>query len=434
MFKKTLRFLYSGSLIFIFFSQISCSTEDNIILEEPSISKEEAILIGTENARKKAYQMTDIEFTPLNAIEVNFYTYEPQKQYKGVIYSSVKELETYVGDNVSLYTYMTAINNPKSKIYTEKIDKPPYHGTNSKAYYGTVCSAFVSVALGLNPRMNSFDYPTSELFEEVDTIPELLKIADVLWVTGHVGMITDIEYDNDKISRIEISEAIQSGCRRFNCNREQFAQIMTGYFTNIYRYKEIYKNLTYTPVPEIVAVATETPFGINYNQDLCLDKGDKSNYLEMDSVVINIFHSYDELLVYKDGFLHKTFDGYSDANDVVLKNLSYGSYSAIIKYNGKYSEEASWIVVNVDSSYDFGTGKISFCSKNGIPDHVLTCNETGTRPPLIDGFWKVFDAADIQNGYVYVDKNRMLSDYPYIELCIKTDYGKIIAKPYKWTN
>ena len=44
---------------------------------------------------------------------------------------------------------MTAIHNPRSKIYTEKLDQSPYHGYNCKAYYGTVCSGLVSYALGI---------------------------------------------------------------------------------------------------------------------------------------------------------------------------------------------------------------------------------------------------------------------------------------------
>ena len=64
-------------------------------------------------------------------------------------YSSVKEINTYVGRNVSFYTFMTAVNNPKSKIYTEDLSAPPYHGTHSATYYGITCSQAVNYALGI---------------------------------------------------------------------------------------------------------------------------------------------------------------------------------------------------------------------------------------------------------------------------------------------
>ena len=115
----------------------------------PSMSEE--TYQGAINAVKKAYQLTDIIFSPLLPIAYNQGTYKPNSTYKGMIYSSVKEIGTYVGSNVSFHTFMTAIHNPRSRIYTDRIDEPPYNGTNCRSYYGTVCSGLVSYALGLIP-------------------------------------------------------------------------------------------------------------------------------------------------------------------------------------------------------------------------------------------------------------------------------------------
>lgn len=136
--------------------------------------------------------MTDITFTPRNPIDYNSGTYQPGTTYKGLIYSSVKETETYVGENVSFHTFITAVKNPQSKLYTERVDQYPYHGVNCKAYYGTVCSGLVSYALGLVPRYATFDFPESDLMDIVDySLPENLQIADVLWRDGHVALITE---------------------------------------------------------------------------------------------------------------------------------------------------------------------------------------------------------------------------------------------------
>ena len=83
----------------------------------PSMSEEQ--FLGAINAVKKAYQMTDITFTPLQSIAYNIGTYQANVTYKGMIYSSVKELGTFVGPNVSFHTFMTAIHNPRSRIYTD---------------------------------------------------------------------------------------------------------------------------------------------------------------------------------------------------------------------------------------------------------------------------------------------------------------------------
>ena len=56
---------------------------------------------GKLNAIKKAYQMTEFTFTPVADIWNNIDFYYPNVEYKGLIYSSVKEIGTYIGTNVS---------------------------------------------------------------------------------------------------------------------------------------------------------------------------------------------------------------------------------------------------------------------------------------------------------------------------------------------
>ena len=93
---------------------------------------------GALNAIKKAYQMTDIMFIPRGTFVANSgkKVYYGGEKYQGLGYSSVKEIDTYVGMDVSFHTFMTAIHNPRSVIYTENVSKPPYHGKNCAAYYG----------------------------------------------------------------------------------------------------------------------------------------------------------------------------------------------------------------------------------------------------------------------------------------------------------
>lgn len=424
-------------LIGVLFVVLSCTTEDSVNGDEAT-KMEDLISSGRLNAQKKAYQLTDLVFTPKDTIKASK-IYSPGVTYSGVVYSSVKEIETYVGDNVSFYTYMTAINNPRSKLYTEEIDKYPYHGKTPikcRAYYGTVCSGLVCYALGISPRLNTYDFPGSDLMEEVDTIPETLKIGDVLWRSkngkGHVAMITNIIFDNEKVSNIEISQCNRSkGCTRNLVSREEFLQKLNSY-ERIYRYKDIYKNQTYKPIPEFVPVGDESPVAFCYNNEIGLDKGDKSNYMEGDSVIINIFRDYNFLEIYKDGSLYERSESVPDLYDVVLKDLPYGCYQAKIVYNGGSSDLVSWIVVNATISYEMGSNRVFFRSNNAIPDHVIICDITGLRPKLTKGFCKVFSEDDIELGYFDLIPEKMDPDYPYLEICFITEYGKIIYKPFKW--
>lgn len=417
---------------------VSCSTEEDSVANDDPQKMDEAISSGRLNAQKKAYQMTDIVFTPKDTLKASK-IYEPGIKYTGVVYSSVKEIETYVGECVSLYTYMTAINNPRSKIYTEEIDKYPYHGkvpVKCRAYYGTVCSGFVSYVLGISPRLDAYDFAKSELMEQVDTIPETLQIGDVLWRSKHVALVSDIIYDNEenRVANIEICECTRAkGCTRYLVSREGFAKKMNN-FERIYRYKDIYKNQTYQATPEFVAVGDETPVSFSYNNELGLDKGDKSNYMEGDSVIINIFRDYDYLEIYKDGSFFEQIPSNADLHDIVLKDLPYGNYQAKIVYNGGLSDVVSWIVVDATIQYEVGSNRVFFGSKNAIPDHVICCDITGLRPSLSKGFWKLFSNDDIRSGYFDIDPAKLDSDYPYMKIYFKTEYGKIICKPFKWTE
>ena len=235
---------------------------------------------GKLNAIKKAYQLTEFPFVPTGVIERNegYDPYYPNFLYNGMIYSSVKETGTGVPGAVSFYTFSTAVRNPRSKLYTEHVNEPPYHGTNCRAYYGTVCSSLVSYALGLKPGYGSCDFVDSELMEDIGyEKPEDIEVGDVLWNQSHVAIITDILRDNDNmVQMVEISEAVQKGCRSLQYVRDRFHQIITSGASNSYekviRYRKFEDNTNYESFPEFVPVAGETRVPIIYNDDLCVDK------------------------------------------------------------------------------------------------------------------------------------------------------------------
>ena len=418
---------------------IACTTDNEYdvtayqgLINGNTSYSEEALDLGVKNAVKKAYQLTDIVFTPLLPIAFNYGVFEAKQTYKGVIYSSVKELETFVGNDISIYTYMTAIHNPKSKIYTEDISQSPYHGINCKAYYGTVCSSFVSYALGIIPRYWANDFPLSNVMQEIDwSNLDNVKVADILWRDGHVAMITNIAKDkNGTISGIEISESIGEACKRYYRNREEFIEMMKTSFQKIFRYTEIYKNKEYTPIPEFVAVMDEEPISFQYNNDLCVDKGDKSCYREKEEVIVNIMHPYDFIEIYRNDELFKTIDIQSE--DIKLDNLPYGDYKARIYYNGKYSDYTYWKVVNMNVEIDKVNQRIYFSSANATPQYIRYCDISGFDGYLNTSYRHILSEDEIKQGYINVLPYEIRSQYPYIHISFVTDYGTIINKPVSW--
>lgn len=70
--------------------------------------------------------------------------FTPGKEYTGVPYSSVKDVGRYIGFDIFLKTFLAAVENPQSVLYTENL-----YGkvTNAECYYGKVCSSYTSYAL-----------------------------------------------------------------------------------------------------------------------------------------------------------------------------------------------------------------------------------------------------------------------------------------------
>lgn len=393
---------------------------------------------GKLNAIKKAYQLTEFPFKPLGVIEKNSGSYLPDVEYKGMIYSSTKEIGTSVPGAVSFYTFATAVRNPRSKLYTDHINESPYHGTNCRAYYGTVCSSLVSYALGLNPAYGSYDFVDSDLMEDISyKVPEDVKVGDVLWVKGHVAIITDMQLDEDgMVLMIEVSEAVSTGSVRHQYTRNKFDGIMHNRFEKVVRYKSIENNTEYQACPEIVPVLEEKPASISYNDDLCVDKGDCSNYLVGEDVTINIFSPYDSVVVYKDRERYACFTKGNEYGDVTLSNLPYGIYSACLWSNQNKTKETSWIMVDYNVSYNNGEQVIYFSSKNSNPTTVRLCSLSGgsgvSKNKL---FYQLITEEECTAGYLNVPLDKYVGEkYSYVQVKFKTDFGTVSTRPIKAIN
>ena len=358
---------------------------------------------GAQNAVKKAHQMTDLEFVPVDTLYANKRkTYRPNQKYTGLIYSSVFETNTFVGIDVSFHTFMTALNNPKSVLYTEHLNHPPYIGRRIGigAYYGTVCSGLVSYALGFNAFQTTYDIPVADFMTLVeDQSAKGIQLADVLWQKGHVALITGIRRKklDGEIVWIEISEAWRTGCRRRVENGEEaFNKMLSEGKWKIYRYKNLEQN-GYKLMTEFVAVDGEKRTPFQYNNAICPNKGDKSCYITGETVVLNMAGGDKELEIYKDSEPYKNLD-VGKVLDVELEELPYGDYMArLVKKNGK-SEFAYWKVVDIQVDADMEKDVVSFHSNNAKPVYLEFCTVAGT--PVMA--WHVLTEKDIANGFVKI--------------------------------
>lgn len=397
----------------------------------PSISEE--VYQGAINAVKKTYQLTDISFTPLKPIANNIGTYHSDSTYTGMIYSSVKEIGTYVGSNTSFHTFMTAIHNPRSKLYTDWINRAPYHGTNCRAYYGTVCSALVSYALGLMPILGSKDFPVFDEMEELDiSDTDVFHLADVLWRKGHVAIITDVIRDReDRVVLLEVSESVPSGCRKYTIARSSIPTLVGNRYKKLLRYSRLESNTDYTPAPEFVNVLDESPVSFTFNDDICVDKGDRSCYFVGETVTLNLLSSCDSLKVYKDGILQSTF--FPKVEDIKLTGLDYGVYQACVFQGERTSDYTTWLMVDRTVIPSTSEMRVYFGSENATPISVFFCSKAGGRSYTVaETICRKCSDEDIANGYMIIPPEQVKESNPYFTITFATEFGNISTTPIEW--
>jgi len=197
----------------------------------------------------------------------------------GIPYSSVKENDKYVGLDVSVYTFMTAVNNPYSLLYTENVNAlssrsswgKQYNGKNCRAYYGITCSELTSFAAGL-PTGYSVELH-AWLFKHGARMAEVypqdynyLRVGDVLVCynggkEAHCRLVAALERDaNNNVTSVTVVEAsdeyvrVQRGTGSdlgyVKVGRKKYLDLAIGgyrgsspYYTLAYRPVTLYKNV-----------------------------------------------------------------------------------------------------------------------------------------------------------------------------------------------
>ena len=255
--------------------------------------------LGVENALKRARQLADIRWTPVETMPSGLIRtttvgkkyldtfLSPWRERQGIPYSSVRIHEKYVGYNVSFETFVTAMANPRSVMYTK-----PQHGLGRSmfSYYGTVCSAYASYVCGLPFRLTCSQWIGTPGVTPVDTTElENLQLCDlVLDPKSHVAVVTGIQRDVDgKVHLITVSESETPVCSTNVFTAQGFRKhwLERGY--SIYRYAGVH-DVTYTPDP-FIPVEGDPPMEAPFiNPSLLPDYGNKANYMLGETVELDV--------------------------------------------------------------------------------------------------------------------------------------------------
>lgn len=310
--------------------------EPEVVDDAPPVDiTDPAYQAGLEIALQNLDQIVRFKWTPVGRIpkanQPGQY-FEPGKTYSGLPYSSVKELDKFIGQDVSFYTFVSALNNPRSVLYTEVVNEPPYNGVNCAPYYGTVCSMSVNYALGIDVPYASVSLRTKSFMQKVsnDDI-DALEPGDLLICSNHTVMVVGVVRESDKVTEVTVFENSYYLTR----DREKMIQHWSDKRYAQYRYRRMPSVRLF----EIVLPDNEKP-------SLCVNRGDKSVYRCDEPVVVNILDgSYKEIHLFREGTLVESRK-YQN-RDETFEGLSEGLYSVCLADGDRVSDVTLFEVLDV---------------------------------------------------------------------------------------
>ena len=261
---------------------------------------------------------------------------------------------TFIGINLSLYTFLSVAVNPLSMLYTTASKS-----WNGYAYYGTVCTSLVCAAWKLPIIINTYCFEKGNHITKLGTANDItdFRVGDMLLYNKHAALIVDVK---DDFSRIVVAES-NWWFTRINVYNS-LASFRSSWGNNqVCRYDDI------DEVGYLMDDCYIDPSHYDHTEidfpDIMTNFGDKCLLLPTDSVVLDVLDStdYTGITLYKNDVV---VDTYSVSQTITLGNLTAGDYKAVMTGNNKEST-CYWTVADVSASLDGSI--ISFASSNCMP-------------------------------------------------------------------
>lgn len=158
-----------------------------------------------ERAAAHARILSQVKWTPVADTMPNRKGgyFQAGRENIGVPYSSVRSEGRYIGFDIGLRTFLAAVENPRSVLYTENLTGKV---ENAAGYYGSVCSAYTSYALGCGIWEVSRRYGP-QISEGIRLVEhqsaDEAQVGDVIYTPhatetsgSHVEIITDVTKDS----------------------------------------------------------------------------------------------------------------------------------------------------------------------------------------------------------------------------------------------
>ncbi len=373
---------------------------------------------GVYNVMRRFDQMKNITYVPLKDIPQTLGKFKAGVKHTSLPYSSTRPEALFVPNNVSFYTFLTALANPNSYIYTVDISAPPYNNQNGSTYYGAVCSTAAAYALDIAPNYSTHQWAEIPGMERVDYSDlRNLRLGDTIVGSGHVVMITDIyRTPQGEVTYITYSDAAGSNVKSVTYTPSAFLERFTLDKHVGCRYTKI-SEIKYTEIPYLNA--GEDPEYKDFTLPLMPRKGDRSNWLYGTDVEIDVLtkDKYTHIDLKKDGKAYKTIS--LSGKYVVLKKLEPGYYTASLVNGNETSEPCSFAVIDANSTaISLGNNasvRVEFSSVNAEPLWVQWTDAE-------NGAVHIYELTDEDKNNGYAICSYIPGNYK-IRVAFKTEYG-----------
>ena len=372
-----------------------------------------------------------------------------------VPYSDVAETRTYVPNNVSLRTFLTAALNRRSLLYTEELATntskygKTYKTGNRRAYYGLVCCGFTAWVMGIDTMYLSGQYGADNIpglsavtYNSVDD----LRPLDLIWNDGHISIISDIWKDEfGKVKYIVWAEMSTPNTYRTPYTPEQFNQRVTDRSATIHRW-DGWANLSEPEASEfsqyLLGQTRKEPV---WSGDIMCFAGDYAAFVEGDIIYLNARRNsvYTGVELYKDDVLLQTIDITGlDADTIVTPNdedwvkvnlttlnLTYGKYKARLTDGTNTTDYTYFEVIDITFSatkVSSSSISVSVSSNSGVPVSIEKVKDNGF-PSSPNGSFHAITDEEVEAGTFTLGWSYS-STYKYLMLLVRGDYGTVPKK------
>lgn len=248
-----------------------------------------------EKAVEYSRIMSRVKWTPIaGGMPMRGGYFEEGTEYTGVPYSSVKSVGRYIGFDIFLKTFLAAVQNPHSVLYTENLSGEV---ENAECYYGKVCSSFTSYALQCGiwyvSRRHTPPYRNGITLVEPQSA-QSARVGDIIFTPprpgSHVEIVTEVTRSGDeRVTHVRVEESRPLTTKNTDRSAADFNSHIASRNRKLYRITDLDawrgENRAESFLFPSYVEDSATP---SINRVLLLDRGDWVPYHKGQAVKFNV--------------------------------------------------------------------------------------------------------------------------------------------------